>query len=184
MQSAYLNTISKIMELPLASDQATFYIFIIFWIVLIYYYIAWKKTHPPLKRVFIESEAEPTPIYSPAAMRYIRRMRFDITVLIAAFLDLAVKGYVVLESKFLSSSSLTPKKNHSDASLSEEERDIFAIMQKSDNFFGLKPQRKVLQIKKALKKSLVAQYKNTYFIYHTPYLMIGILISLAIFPIL
>jgi len=68
-----------------------------FFIVLIYYLLIWKKVGKDPEKGTIIPQYVPTDNFSPAAMRYIKRMGYDNKIFAASIINMAVKGYLSIE---------------------------------------------------------------------------------------
>ena len=68
-----------------------------FFIVLIYYILIWKKVGKDPEKGTIIPQYVPPDNFSPAAMRYIKRMGYDNKTFAASIIDMAVKGYLSIQ---------------------------------------------------------------------------------------
>ncbi len=75
-----------------------------FFIVLIYYLLIWKKVGKDPEKGTIIPLYVPPDNFSPAAMRYIKKMGYDNKIFAASIINMAVKGYLSIhenEGKFI-----------------------------------------------------------------------------------
>ena len=68
-----------------------------FFIVLIYYILIWKKVGKDPEKGTIIPQYIPPENFSPAAMRYIKRMGYDNKTFAASIINMAVKGYLSIK---------------------------------------------------------------------------------------
>ena len=68
-----------------------------FFIVLIYYILIWKKVGKDPEKGTIIPQYVPPDNFSPAAMRYIKRMGYDNKAFAASVINMAVKGYLSIK---------------------------------------------------------------------------------------
>lgn len=125
---------------------------------------------------------QPPAGYSPASMRYIRRMGYDNTALTAAIVNLAVKGYLTIKQ---SAKDYSLEKASSSMPLAAGEQTLL------DRLFADGPTLELEQGNhseistaiRAHKKSLAADYRNKYFVSNARYLwppILGIVILFGV----
>lgn len=125
---------------------------------------------------------EPPTGYSPASMRYIRRMRYDNTALTAAIVNLAVKGYLTIKQ---SGKHYSLEKTSSSDPLAAGEQALLNKLFAHGNTLEL-DQENHSEISAAIgahKKSLAADYRNKYFVSNARYLwppVLGIAIMFGV----
>ena len=66
-------------------------------IVFIYYLLVWKKVGKDPEKGTIIPQYVPPDNFSPAAMRYIKRMGYDNKIFAASIINMAVKGYLSIQ---------------------------------------------------------------------------------------
>ena len=122
---------------------------------------------------------EPPRGFSPASLRFIRRMGYDKTCFAAALLNLAAKGWLTIEQNSGKKVTLTPTGKHVD--FAPGEKAIIARL-----FSGARPVTLEQKIHKAVqatiaahKASLAADYEKKYFFTNTGKWAIGLLIAVA-----
>ena len=112
---------------------------------------------------------QPPEGYSPASMRYIRRMSYDNTALTAAIVNLAVKGYLSIRQ---SGKEYSLEKAESTMPLAAGEQVLLSKLFADGSTLAL-DQENHSQISAAIrahKKSLAADYRNKYFVSNAQYL--------------
>lgn len=112
---------------------------------------------------------QPPAGYSPASMRYIRRMSYDNTALTAAIVNLAVKGYLTINQ---ADKQYSLEKAASSMPLAAGERVLLARLFADGDTLVLE-QDNHSELSAAIgahKKSLAADYRNKYFVSNAQYL--------------
>lgn len=129
----------------------------------------WRYGRDPEAGVIFPHYAPP-PGYSPASLRYVRRMGYDDAGFTAAIINLAVKGYVRIEQvdKLLGfGKGYVLKKEESNAFLAPGEEAILKRLFLSNNSVRLEKENHTIVSgardahKKALKKEYIGQYFKT-----------------------
>lgn len=91
---------------PTRSDRARWLVgdnlssiaaFLGFAVVLVYYLLAWIRVGRDPRRGVIVVSYDPPPGLSPAAVRYLKRTKFDAKAFAATIVQMAVKGHLVIE---------------------------------------------------------------------------------------
>lgn len=134
-------------------------------LLLAYYIPVWRKFGKDPDEGVIVTRYEPPTGFSPASLRYIRQMYYDDKVMTAAVVNLAVKGYVRIDS-FGESHSLT--KLDSDEprpALAAGEQELLTGLFSNGSSVQLENENhKTLGgARAAHKQSLKADYKQKYF---------------------
>jgi uncharacterized membrane protein YgcG len=147
--------------------------------LLFYYLVAWDRVGRDPRRGVIMPLFEPPPGLSPAAVRYLVRMGYDNRCLTAAVLNMAVKGYLTIEEN--AGGYALRKAERSASALSAEERKAatafflggspIELTQSNHSFVG--------GAVHALKRALAMGMEKRYFLTNRPYLVPGIVISVA-----
>lgn len=163
-------------------DNRTFAIGCVGLLLLLFYYVViWSKVGRDPAPGTIIPLFEPPDGYSPAAMRYIRKMGFDNTAFSAAIISLAVKGYLVIEetskgkyrlSKAGAGTNLSPGERAVGNALFANRRQSIDLEQK--NHATLR------KAKADLKSWLRTEFEKIYFNKNTKYFLPGVGISFAI----
>ncbi len=147
-------------------------------ILFLYYLFTWLKVGKDPERGTIIPRFHPPEGFSPAGVRFVSRMGFDMKTLTVAVIDLAVKGAIRIK---------------------QDEDDIYTLERITDEVPDLsKGERKVLDAlfpysgllvlkqdnhstiqagKKALEKVLKREYERNYFVRNTPYFIPGLVIT-------
>lgn len=123
----------------------------------------------------------PPPGYSPAAMRFIRRMGYDHQAFGAAIVNMAVSGYLKIKEdkagKFtLEKSDRTPRLAPGEGAIAS------ALFGSGDHKIKLHHanHRKITKALEAHKASLKRDYEKRYFITNSGFIVPGVLITLAL----
>lgn len=162
-------------------------------LVLVYFIVAWSMVgRDPAKGVVIPRYAPPQG-YSPAAMRFIRKMGYDNKAFAATIINAAVHGYLTIEETakgFLGSggkysiAQATPPESDATAKepLASEEiglvSDLFARLGPTvtfDDAYYRELQAAIASFTSALK----ARYQERFFVLNTGAFVPGVLLSLA-----
>lgn len=148
-------------------------------LLLLYYLLAWAKVGRDPAAGVIIPRYEPPSGFSPAAMRYIRRMGYDDKTFAAALVDLAVKGCVkitqqkrnfVLERLAGECDRRAPGES---ALLNKLFADARRISLEQANH------RRIKQALGAHERSLERNYEKLYFLTNSLYAMPGVFVSLV-----
>ncbi|MCL5260985.1 MAG: DUF2207 domain-containing protein [Gammaproteobacteria bacterium] len=145
-------------------------------ILLIYYLIIWYKFGRDPNTITIVPEYYPPPGFSPAALRYILDMGYDIRVFVAAILSLAVKGYLTIKEAKPSYFTLLKLPNFS-GELSKAEKVIANGLFKNSSTLELNKNLDIAEVEKAHKTELKNEFQQTYFVTNHGFLYAGIIIS-------
>ncbi|HZH69914.1 MAG TPA: DUF2207 domain-containing protein [Flavobacteriaceae bacterium] len=149
------------------------------------YFFAWKKVGVDPKKGTIIPLFEPPSGFSPAAVSYLHRMYFTTTTLTSALVNMAVKGYLIIENKKSGSYTLVKTSQQTQHLSADEQvlynslfakRDKVVIDNKDHKLFG--------ESRKALQKHLKQKLKPTYFKLNYAHLKKGILASVALMIVL
>lgn len=148
-------------------------------LVLVYYLIVWNAVGKDPKPGTIIPLYGPPLNFSPAAVRYLTRMRFDDTGFAAAVIGLAVQGQLKIQETGAKSYTLKRTKKEGSVLLPEES----AVLQSfpADGSLELKQSEHaaVNEAKAALKKALTKALDNIYFVRNSQYWIPGLLFSLV-----
>jgi uncharacterized membrane protein YgcG/predicted transcriptional regulator len=145
--------------------------------LLVYYIAVWAwESREPASGTIIPL-FEPPPGLSPAAMRFIYKMRFDDKTFTTAIVSMATKGYLIITQEG-SQYSITIKGENL-KQLSHAELAIATTLFESENKVDLTSanHRVISAAKRALKDSLKTEFENIYFSTHAIYLVPGMLLG-------
>ncbi len=150
-------------------------------LLLAYYLIAWFRVGRDPQGKAIIPLYEPAKGYSPASMRFVRKMGYDDQTFGAAIINMAVKGYLTIkESK---SGTFTLTKTGESPKLAPGEAAIAsALFSGRSGSIDLK-QKNHVRLGKALKahkNALKRDYEKIYFLTNSGYIVPGVLITLAL----
>ncbi len=146
-----------------------------------YYWLAWLKVGRDPRPGVIVPQYVPPKAYSPASMRFIRRMGYDQRTFAAALVNLAVKGYLRItedEGDFT-----LERAERNDVALAPGEQALVKKLFSALHVVPLKQQNHAVigGALKAHKNALRRNYEKIYFLANSGYLVPGVLISLAAF---
>lgn len=150
-----------------------------FAILLLYYGIAWGRVGRDPKPGIVIPRYTPPKGYSPASMRFVRRMGYDDKTFAAAIVNLAVKGCLVIQDK--DGDFVLEKQSDAPAKLAAGESALMRKLFAGDRRVTLKRFNHKL-IKSAIRahsNSLEADYEKRYFKTNGLYTVCGILISIV-----
>lgn len=149
-------------------------------VLLLYYLLAWHRAGRDPDAGVIMPLYQPPRGYSPASMRFIRRMGYDHKCLASAIINLAVKGYLTLDDS--GDSEWVLKKTGKEVDRAPGETALTKHLFKSGDSITLKQtnHRLIGKAVKAQKRSLRTHYESTYFVNNRGYLIPGILISIVL----
>jgi hypothetical protein len=149
-------------------------------VLLLYFLLVWVKVGRDPEKGTIVPEYEPPDGFSPAAARYVAEMGYDAKSFTAAVVNLAVKGYLVIEE--YDEGEYTLKKTGDESGLSPGEakiaRKLFpggvmeTVLEQSNH-------KRLSKAQKALRKSLKDDFEKAYFLRNTWYFVPGVLITLV-----
>ena len=149
----------------------------VFLFLLVYYIAVWAwESREPAAGEIIPLFAPPVGL-SPAAMRFIYKMRFDDKAFTTAIVSMATKGYVTIVQQ--GGQYTIVKKGDNLKLLSHGELALAAVLFNSSNMVDLTSQNHtaIRAAKLALKDSLKTEFENIYFSTHAIYLVPGMLLA-------
>ncbi|MBU1044238.1 MAG: DUF2207 domain-containing protein [Candidatus Omnitrophica bacterium] len=146
--------------------------------IFIYFFIAWIYVGKDPAKGEIHLRTSPPSNISPALMRYIKKMQYDDKMLTCALVNMASKGYLVIEEKKEGFSIIKSKKTNKQM-LSEDERKIskYLVTNKKIMLSGIN-HSKIRKSIDALQKVLKKQANRVYFYNNTQYYLPGLFFSL------
>lgn len=161
-------------------NRGTLVILMGLFLVLIWYLFAWNRVgRDPEKGVIFPRYAPPEG-YSPAAIRYIRRMKFDNKAFTAGIINLAVAGRLTIEEQ---GKQFVLINTGETAAVAPEEEKIHSTFFKVRHQLTLENSNHTI-IRRALtacRKHLTREYYGKYFQTNTNWLIPGALLSIASF---
>ncbi len=165
----------------LLSDNSNLLVAIAGLLGLFAYYIpVWEKHGKDPEPGVVFARYEPPHGFSPASLRYIEQMHYDDTVLTAAVLNLAVKGYLKITNSG-DDHSLQKKNPGANApALAAGERELYEALFSEGNHVILEDDNHKLLGKAKLthQTSLNKDYANHYFVWNGRFSLPGIGITL------
>lgn len=157
-------------------------------LIITYYLVAWMKVGKDPDKGAIIPRFTPPENISPAAARFLTTMAYktDLASLTATIINMAVKGYLVIEEGHTGKFSLVALSDTDNVCLNAEERAVagklfplnrrrLALHDSSKKYV-----KEVVDTKQALYKALEAEFgkRKGYFSRNTPYSLPGCLFSL------
>lgn len=146
--------------------------------LLVYYVLTWLAVGKDPEKGTIIPRYEPPKGFSPAAVRYLRRMGFDDSTFTAGMIGLAAKGALTIEKDgqvfVLKATPGTPPET-----LSSEERQLLTKLFRLGNSLRLQQtnHRILGEAKQALQSSLSLALETKYFLRNTGFWILGLLVS-------
>ncbi len=153
-------------------------------LLLGYYLIAWYRVGRDPDLGVVIPHYTPPRGYSPASMRFIRKMSYDTKAFSAAIVNMAVAGYLTINES--DKGTFTLSKTGNSASLAAGEGAIAsALFGDGSDSIKLKQgnHKKLGKAVKAHQKSLKRDYEKTYFLTNSNYMWPGVIISLALLAV-
>lgn len=143
-----------------------------------YYLLAWFRVGRDPEPGIVYARYRPPEDYSPAAVRFIRKMGYDAKCFSAALVNLAVKGHLVIAEDGRSY-SLTRRR--SDQPVTRGESRILAKVFADGPDIGLKNtnHHRISTAMEAHKEALKDEYERKYFLRNVAYFAGGVLITLV-----
>ena len=153
-------------------------------IVLGYWIVAWRRVgRDPAAGVIVPRYESPEGL-SPAALRYVRRMKYDTTCLAAAVVNLAVKGALKIheEKRFFSRRFTIEQAGEPTAPLSEGEQEVLTKLLGSRRSFEFDnaDYERVQRAMKAQKGALEREHKTRHFRLNRDRLIYGLILSVVV----
>ncbi len=149
-------------------------------LLLLYYLLAWLKVGRDPEAGIVVPLYRPPEGYSPAAMRYIRRMGYDNKTFATALVNLAVQGFLVLEEEDGDYSIFrTGKEGRPEAP--GEATLLKKMMPMKRDRLVLKPEQhaRIRSALKAHERALMLDYEKKYFLTNSAHLVPGLLLLLG-----
>ncbi len=166
----------------IADNRETIISFFGFCFILGYYLLSWLKVGKDPEKNSIFPIYEPPKGYSPASMRYIYKMGYDVKSFAAAIINMAVKGTVTLQAKGGIEGYDIQKTGSNTENLTPDERLIFASLFGSRGSFSFDATNSKT-IKETIAKfntSLQTAYEKIYFFSNKGYFITGLIGSFAV----
>jgi uncharacterized membrane protein YgcG len=149
-------------------------------LLLLYYIVIWLIAGVDPERGTIIPFYNPPENLSPAAIRFIARMGYDIKAFTAAIINMAVKDYLTIKDE---NNEYTIRRGNADLNiLATEERKIAKKLLGNKNKIVLKNKNhtKISNAINSIKKTLRMNYEKVYFVTNRQYFIPGIVISIVI----
>jgi uncharacterized membrane protein YgcG len=162
----------------------------IFGLILIfaYYSLAWMAVGRDPKKGTIMPLYEPPDNISPAAMRYLTRMKFDDKCYTSAILDLAAKGYATIACDEDGKYSLVrrPQSSQAEVLLSPDELALTRKLFTGQDtvVFEQHNHSMITGSTRALQTNLKATLEKVYFLNHTGFIVPGIILTVLTFALI
>ena len=154
-----------------------------FIILLIYYWLIWLKVGKDPEAGVIFPHYEPPAGFSPASMRFIKKMGYDKTCFATAIINLAVKGYLKIEED--GREYLLKRTDNKAIEMAPGESALAKKLFAGGKTIKLE-QANHARIGRALKAhetSLQINYEKIYFLNNRGYFFIGLIITLLMLAI-
>ncbi|MEL7186366.1 MAG: DUF2207 domain-containing protein, partial [Pseudomonadota bacterium] len=158
-------------------------------LLLAYYIPVWMKYGRDPEEGVIVTRYEPPEGFSPASLRYIRQMYYDNKVMTAAIVNLAVKGYLTIQSEGKAHSLQKKTADAAAPAMAAGERELYeALFSEADHVELDDKNHKVIgNAHAAHSDSLKADYRKNYFklngLLNIPAIVIVLLTALVAFNI-
>ncbi len=151
-------------------------------LLLLYYLLVWRAVGRDPETGIIMPLYTPPKNYSPAAMRFIRRMGYDDKTFTAAIVNLAVKGYLKIKESSGGIFTLEKSGNQNGKLAMGEGAIASALFGSGAGSVTLKQvnHAKIGKALKVHKRSLKGDYEKVYFQTNSGYLIAGILLSVMV----
>jgi len=149
-------------------------------IVFLYYIFVWFRVGKDPSKGPIIPLYEPPPDLSPAAIRYIMNMGYDKKIFTCSIINIAVKGFLIINEKDDDYSIKKTDKKDPDKYLSAEELKIYRSLFSTNYKIELDSTNYSLFQKavRKLKKSLKLSFEGKYFLSNIKYFVPGITLSI------
>lgn len=146
-------------------------------ILLVYYLAAWLKVGKDPEKGTIYPLFKPPARFSPAAVRFVKKMGYSDKIFAAAIVDMAVKGYVKITEN--NGDFTLTKISVNDSLLSKGEKKIASKLfsSKSSIEFKQKNHVKIRASINSLKKSLKVDFEKIYFYTNSNFIIPGIILT-------
>ena len=147
--------------------------------LLAYYVLVWFRVGKDPEPGVIYARYKPPANFSPAAVRFIRKMGYDHKTFAAALVNLAVKGWITIEEE---GSTYVLTKRDSAESLSKGERRLQDRLFATSERVELKNSNhhRIASAISAHKAALSSEYATKFFIKNVIYFIGGLLLSCAL----
>ena len=146
----------------------------------IYYVVMWRRHGRDPARGIVMPLYEPPQGYSPASLRYIRRMGYDQSCFAAAIIGLAAKGAISIKDN---DGVITLKRSKDQPELAAGEAALLDKLLGSGRSIELKSSastaRRMASARKAHEAALAADYEKKYFLTHRRKLIPAVIFSIV-----
>ena len=149
-------------------------------IVFLYYIFVWFRVGKDPREGPIIPLYEPPPDFSPAAIRYIMNMGYDKKIFTCSIINIAIKGFLIINEKDDDYSINKTDKKDPDKYLSAEELKIYRSLFSTNYKIELDSTNYSIFQKavRKLKKSLKLSFEGKYFLSNIKYFVPGIILSI------
>lgn len=174
-------TIMQRLQETMKLEKGEYLVLEIFFIVLGYFLVIWyMHGRDPRKNSIIPTYTPPKNI-SPAAMRYIYRMGYDIKTFTAALVSMATEKFITIKNQ--NDVFTLIKQNSDENQLSPDEHVLAKTLFTNANSIELRSsnQEKINHAQQQLKNVLAKENQGRYFVNNTVYLLPGFILSLLAF---
>lgn len=150
-----------------------------FFLTLLYYFVVWVRVGRDPKAGTIMPIYELPPDFSPAAVRYLKKMAYDDKVFAAAVINLAVKKKITIRQDGTSNYTLVPVAGADDTKLTKEEVALRSALTVAGGELELKKTnwQTVAGAVKLVQHALKTAIEKVYFFSHGAYMVPGVLLS-------
>ena len=181
-------------ERPTATDRALWWLAA--WVVpllglvgvvglLLYYWIAWLRVGVDPEGGFVVPENEPPRGLTPAALRFIKRMRFDRKGFTATVVSLAVRGYLEIQEDADEIYTLKRLRDDTDG-LAPEERELLRALFTSRDTVVIEQDNhtKLANAQTYMERELEKQWHGVYFQRNRREMQVGMTLSIIWFALM
>jgi uncharacterized membrane protein YgcG len=147
-------------------------------VLLVYYMLCWNRVGRDPEIGVVIPRYEPPRGYSPASMRFVRRMGYDHKTFTSAIVNLAAKGHLRIEEK--DGTYALMRTDATGGELAPGEATIMRRLFSIDHRVPLEKwnHRRIKQAIDAHENRLKANYEKLYFKANSGYTVLGVLLSL------
>lgn len=165
-------------------NRTSFIQFLIFLLPFSYFFVAWQQLGRGPRKGTIVPLFEPPNNLSPAAVRYILKMGFDVKTFTTAIVSMATKNYLTMKNE--NDVYTLTKTGLNQNLLSSEENAIANVLFKNTNEIVLTQDNyeAISTAKKDLSNALKAEFNNVEFVTNSSFFFIGLTWSVIAFFII
>jgi uncharacterized membrane protein YgcG len=146
-------------------------------ILLLYYWLSWVRVGRDPRAGIVIPHYSPPKGYSPASMRYVRRMKYDDRAFAVALINLAVNGHLVIHDE--DGDYVLEKIDAASAKLAPGESALLRRLFAEGGRLALEKthHKRIRSAIRAHSRSLKADYEKRYFKTNVSYSVLGAVIS-------